>query len=309
MKTMKRLAYIIGILIAWGAMTAGVRAEDKPAVALISSAKIGPYQAALQALEKELRSQHPSVQITSYYLDETTPQDVYARLQDKAPTLICSLGTSATKLAAKISGVNTVYTLIFETDEFNPQYMTGVTLDVGAEEKITLIKTILPSVRKIGLLYSARSQARFKEINDTARRQGLEIVARKVDNEKDFPQALKEVLEQSDCFLMVADAQLFFPKSVEHLLRESIKNQVPVMGLSNVYTRAGALFSLDVDFEQVGRQTGEMAARVLRKESPASLPVALPKKTYFSLNLSTAKRLGIELASDLIKRAGEVFGR
>ncbi|MBN2211371.1 MAG: hypothetical protein JW709_08250 [Sedimentisphaerales bacterium] len=306
---MRKIPLLLVLLIVLGSGRLSAYADEGPSVALVCSAKLGPYQAASQALEKELQQQCPEAKITSYYLDQTSPQDVYSQLQDKSPAMICSLGTSATKLAAKVPDVNTVYTLIFETEEFDPQRMTGVTLDVGAEEKLALIHTILPSARKIGLLYSSRSETRFKELKELARNKKLELVAEKVDNEKDFPQALKNVLEKSDCFLMVADAQLFFPKSVEHLLRESIKQQVPVMGLSNVYTRAGALFSLDVDFAEVGRQSGGIAARVLRHESPASIPVAPPRKTYFSINLSTAKRLGIQLASDIVKRAGEVFGR
>jgi putative ABC transport system substrate-binding protein len=303
----KMLIIAMGILLAsgWGY----ARADEIPTVALICSAKMGPYEKASQTLEQELRRQCPQVKITPYYLDEAKPKDVYDQLQKQPPALICSLGTSATKLAEKIDHVNTVYTLIFETDEFDPQRMTGVTLDVGTEEKLAMIRAILPEARKIGVLYSSRSEARFKELEKLARKNKLTLIAREVKSEKDFPQALKDILEQADCFLMMADAKLFFPKSVEHLLRESIKKRVPVMGLSSVYTRAGALFSLDVDFTEIGKQTGEVAARVLQQKTTAAIPVTSPRKTYYSLNLSTAKRLGIELSSNIVKRAGEVFGR
>jgi len=65
---------------------------------------------------------------------------------------------------------------------------------------------------------------------------------------------------------MVADTKIYFPKSIEHLLREGLSRKIPVIGLSSSYTKAGSLISFDCDYEDLGRQTAEFALRILAGE-------------------------------------------
>ena len=80
-----------------------------------------------------------------------------------------------------------------------------------------------------------------------------------------------------------------------------------MMGFSRSLVEAGGLFTLDYDLKDIGRQTGEIAARVLNGKKPAEIPATTPGIIYFKYNERTAKRIQVTLPDDLLAVAKEVI--
>ena len=75
---------------------------------------------------------------------------------------------------------------------------------------------------------------------------------------------------------------------------------------SGNWVRAGALFGLDRDYDDIGRQAAEMALAILGGTDAKQVPPAAPRKVCPVFNLKTARQMGIEFQEDVLRGACEV---
>lgn len=283
-------------------------AADRAAVSVIFSSDIEPYQQAYLGFKEFLDGNKVALQVSKYNLKEKQPETICSKINEEKPAMVFTLGLDASKLANQnLKNIPVVFCMVFDTEAVSGLNITGVSMDIPVGMKLENIKRILPDVKKIGLIYSTKSNPQYKEISQAAEEFGFQIIARKITSGKEFPDALKEISWQIDCFLMLPDTAIYFPQSVEYLLIEGLKNKFPVVGLSSFYTKTGALISFDCDYSDIGNQAGAIALRLLNGEKPADIGFSRPRKIKTSFNLITAERLNIKIPRVFIKEASDVF--
>jgi putative ABC transport system substrate-binding protein len=79
------------------------------------------------------------------------------------------------------------------------------------------------------------------------------------------------------------------------------------MFIFKTYAEAGGLLSYGVDYVAMHRQAATYVAKVLMGAKPADLPVEQPNKFEMTVNLKTAKALGLTIPQTLLLRADEVI--
>jgi putative ABC transport system substrate-binding protein len=84
-------------------------------------------------------------------------------------------------------------------------------------------------------------------------------------------------------------------------------NSLPAVSTLQAFARAGGLASYGTDFAQIFHDAGVYVARILKGERPADLPVVLPTKFALTINVGTAKALGIIVPPAVLARADEVI--
>ena len=110
---------------------------------------------------------------------------------------------------------------------------------------------------------------------------------------------------RADAFLISPEA-LFVTRRVQ-LLTLAARHALPAMYHRREFTDAGGLMSYGSNLADQFRQTGLYAGRILKGEKPTDMPVQLPTKFEFVINLQTAKTLGITIPPTLLARADEVI--
>jgi putative ABC transport system substrate-binding protein len=197
--------------------------------------------------------------------------------------------------------------MVYNLSAYANQNISGVLIETPVEMRIAGIKKAFPNIKKISMLYSQNSIGEYKDISSECTKQGLTLIAKEVNSEQEFGDALNSVLSGTDCFLMSPDGKIYFSQSIKMLFLESNKRKIPVIGLSSFFTKAGAAMSFDSDYKDLGRQAAELASKIIAGEKITGLKSVRPRKCVYSLNLGTAERIGITFPQNVIKEAAEVF--
>jgi putative ABC transport system substrate-binding protein len=306
-RQLPRLATAAGVLLC--AVGLALSAEQAVVSALFSSAA-APYHEVVEGFRAQLQRAEIPLLVYERDLSAETPRTFEEHLSQKQPHVVLALGTRAALFCREHAGsVPVVFTMVLEPDSLVSAGQTGVSLNIPADTRLAMLRRILPSVKRIGVLHGRAGQAAADELSRAAGKQGVSVVSYRIAAQSELPATLSAMLAQTDCAMMVADPEVYLPKSVEHLLRSALEARVPVVGLSSMYTRAGALLSFDCVYRDIGMQAGTLAIGILDGERAGPVAPLAPSTLSYSLNVSVARQLGITLSREVLSGAGTLFGQ
>jgi putative tryptophan/tyrosine transport system substrate-binding protein len=134
------------------------------------------------------------------------------------------------------------------------------------------------------------------------------IIDIEIKSETDFLISLDYVLSKSNCFIMMADSTIFNSQTVKLLILRSSAVNVPVVGISSVYTKAGALISIENNYADLSDQVGSIFKNIVNNnESVSNTKIQKARKNCFSVNIAMAARLGIKIPQEVVKEAFETY--
>ena len=139
-----------------------------------------------------------------------------------------------------------------------------------------------------------------------ARTLGLELHVLNASTERDFDTVFA-TLAQLRAGGLVINPDSFFAGRSEQLAALTVRHAVPAIFENREFVAAGGLAAYGASLSDAYRLTGVYAARILKGEKPAELPVQQATKVELFLNLKTAKALGISVPLPLSGRADEVI--
>jgi putative ABC transport system substrate-binding protein len=87
----------------------------------------------------------------------------------------------------------------------------------------------------------------------------------------------------------------------------AIKHRLPSITNAYQYTKAGLLMSYGPNLHDLYRQAATYVDKIFRGASPSDLPVAQPSRYELTINLKTAKAIGLTIPQSLLLRADEVI--
>lgn len=234
--------------------------------------------------------------------------------------LICAIATPIAQSAYSVGRKNdipVIYTAVtapIEAELANADgtpvgEVTGTSDKLPVEQQLDMIRKILPDAKKIGIMYTTsevNSAATLAEYKEKASEYGFEIVESGVSSTADIPLAADNILEQVDCLNNLTDNTVV--SSLPLILSKANAKNIPVFGSEIEQVKIGCLAAMGLDYVDLGKQTGHMAARVLKGEAKASeMNFEVIEEAAFYGNEKVAETLGITFPDSLKDSAKELF--
>ena len=299
------------IFIISAALVGSALAADK--VAVLVSSKDVTFEEALKGFQGHLDKAAMQTDYEVHRLDGSVAKAGQAvqAVKMSGARLVLTLGSLATDAAVKeISDIPIVACMVLRADGLKKSpNVTGVGLEFSLQVQTSWLQVLLPKAKTVGVLYSPdENKMRIEAAGRIMQSMGLRLVAQEVRSPQDVLAALEGMVKKVDVLWGVADTVAMTPKTAKDVvLPFSVRNNIPVIGPTPTWVRAGALYALEWDYADVGAQAGDMAVKVLRGVPPSKIPTASPRKVYYALNLKTAQQMNITFSDQLIRGARHTF--
>jgi putative ABC transport system substrate-binding protein len=171
------------------------------------------------------------------------------------------------------------------------------------------LKEIEARIKRVLLLVNPQNSgtlALSKAVEDMGPGYGVEMVPGPVRTLDEIQAVLDRFGEGPDhAIIVLPDGLVVNNRTV--LIERINRARIPAVFPFRSFTESGGLLSWGLDFVDVYRQAAVYADRLLRGEKPSDLPIQAPNKFELSINLKTAKALGLNVPPTLLAAADEVI--
>ena len=234
--------------------------------------------------------------------------------------LICAIATPSAQSAynaAMKADIPVIYTAV--TDPVAAELadkdgkpvgeVTGTSDKLPVEEQLKMIREMLPDAKKIGIMYTtseANSVSAIEEYKSLVKKYDFELVEKGITTTADVSLAADDLLSKVDCITNLTDNTVV--ASLPTILDKANEKKIPVFGSEIEQVKIGCLAAEGIDYIALGKQTGKMAAKVLKGEAKASEQnFETITEPGFYVNNKVAENLGITVPDDLANNAVESF--
>jgi putative ABC transport system substrate-binding protein len=178
----------------------------------------------------------------------------------------------------------------------------------GAEvagKGVELIREVMPAARRLGVLADdsdpfARSYV--DQIRQAARSAGMEVEPVMIRPELPLEPAFRTLTDKHVDALVIQGSIVR-----KDMLDLALEHRLPAVTSIRLGPALGALMSYGSDYFALARESAVYVDKILKGAKPADLPVAFPTKFVFTINLTTARALGIAIPPTMLARADEVI--
>ncbi len=292
--------FLLFILVSGGAVHVNAACSEKSFLIVVSN-HFGPYITASNALEKQLNQNCPGAAVGKMFLDQA--HALQDRMKTGTPSMLFPVGTEAAIMVHEnFPLLPSVFSMVLDPSAAlseGPDAF-GVVLDIPYEQVWKRLRILAPQVARIGILYTDESELLVKKIAGELAGRDLMLIRLRIDSPQHIQERLEEIFRLSDALIAIPDMNIYNNILAPRIMFEAIRHGKPFVGLSKNFTMSGALFSLDCDYSDIGRQAADLGLEIMsgRIRGPR---IRYPRKFSAYLNLHTARLIGLSPGRQALK--------
>ena len=242
-----------------------------------------------------------------------------AKLVEAKPDVIFTIGTAPTA-AAKQATTTLPIVFAFVADPLrlglvasyatSQNNVTGITSHAGplSGKRLEILQEVAPGIKRVLVLVAPQESVAavsFQFLAEAAPKLGVELLRHDVTSKAEIEQKLKVVPERA------VDAIYFVPAilvgaNIDLLIHKAKQDKIPLAVTETSMVERGALVSYGAEFRLLGIQAAKLVAKILKGAKPAELPIQTPEQLVLTLNLTTAKAIGLNIPPSVLERAERV---
>ena len=323
---MRRRAFILGVAASWAPLASAQAQGAPPVIGMLAHATVDGFKFTDQWFREGLAKGGIAVGrdvAIAYALTDGSAERLRELADDlvkRKVALVATTGDAAAQAAkAATSSIPVVFAV--GTDPVaqglvaslnrpggNLTGLTNLNFELGPK-RLEVMHELLARGMSIALLVNPASSftpASVRDAQAAARLVGRELHVVEASTVAEIDTALARVSQLSSGGLLI-NADAFFNNRSEQLARAALQRRIPAVYSNREFVRAGGIVSYGTDLKDLFHQQGLWAARILKGESPATLPVQQAAKIDMVVNLKTAEALGLTVPQHLLARADEVI--
>src|SRR5690606_15264236 len=249
--------------------------------------------------------------------DLATAQTIARKFQADGVDLILAIATPTAQAAAHIvkdipilitAVTDPVAADLVQSTERPGTNVTGTSDLTPVREQLELLKEIVPQARRVGVVYNAgevNSVVQVELARQAAVSLGFTLVEATAANSSEVLQAAQSLQGRVDAIYVPTDNTVV--SALESVILVAERARLPLIAGEADSVAKGALATLGIDYYKLGRQTADIAHRVLQGEDPAGIPIEYLNDLDLVVNVAAAKRMGVTIPDSVLARADQVI--
>lgn len=241
---------------------------------------------------------------------------IAAKFVSQQPDVVVGVGTLSAQSFLKYtkkSQVKLVFSSVTDPvgasliTQTNSNEVSGVSNFVVLEPQLELFKKIQPNMKKLGMIYNPGELIGVyivSELQKICSLYDIELVTQVLTTTADAMQVATQLAGQVDAIFISNDNTAL--SALRTIINVTNKAKIPTYVSDTDAVEMGALAALGPNQYYVGRQTGKMITKIIKKEV-IEKQVEYPEQMELFLNLQAAKKLDIAISDDLIQQAKSVI--
>ena len=252
--------------------------------------------------------------------DTGTASTIAENYVSQGVDMICGIATPSA-MAAYNSCMNTdipvIYTAVSDpveaglaNEDGTPAgNITGTSDALAINAQLEMIREMLPDAKTIGIIYTTsetNSVSTIASYKEAAPDYGFEIVETGINVVADVEMAAKDLAGKVDCITNLTDNTVVSALQTE--LAAAKDAGIPVFGSEVEQVKAGCVASMGLEYVELGKQTGAMAAKVLKGEAKASeMNFEVISEPSLYINTKAAADVNLTISDDMMGKAYQTF--
>ncbi|MDR2367477.1 MAG: ABC transporter substrate-binding protein [Deltaproteobacteria bacterium] len=289
-------------------------------ISIIQHALHPSLDASAQGFQDTLKESGLDVKFTPIHYSQgnsTTSQQNVNDIIDERPALILAISTpSAQHVVAKVKDTPVLFTAV--TDPVAAELVTSLekpggnvtgTSDMSPlADLVAIVREIHPDAKTMGTIYNPgeiNSVVQVEIVKKAAEANGFTLIEATTADNAGVTQAAQSLIGKADVILIVTDNTAI--SSYEAILKVSTDHKIPLYPAEADSLAKGGCLTLSLDYYELGRQTGDIAVKILKDGvKPADIPVELQKNFKLVYNPAYLGQIGLTLPKSVQDRATEV---